>query len=102
MKRAYVDNSNPKTFRVMLGDHEIGVSKTDFDARFHVNAINDALDEAYLSEDVLLQQEDKAEPDAWRQKGGRCKKCGGLTMYTRQDSVKGECFACEFQIRRQQ
>jgi len=30
----------------MLGDHELGVSKTDFDARFHMHAINDALDVA--------------------------------------------------------
>jgi hypothetical protein len=34
-------------FRVMLADHEIGTSKTDFDARFHMHAINAALEAAY-------------------------------------------------------
>jgi hypothetical protein len=36
-----------KGFALMLGDHELGVSKTDFDARFHMHAINDALKAAY-------------------------------------------------------
>lgn len=43
---ATVVPDGPKVFRVMLGKHEVGVSKTDFDARFHVNAINDALNAA--------------------------------------------------------
>lgn len=34
-------------FHVHIGTHVIGVSKTDFDARFHMHAINKALDEAY-------------------------------------------------------
>jgi len=29
-----------KGFVLMLGDHELGTSKTDFDARFHMHAIN--------------------------------------------------------------
>ena len=35
------------SYKVMLGNHEIGTSKTGFDAQFHLNAINKALDEAY-------------------------------------------------------
>ena len=34
-------------YRVMLGGHEIGTSKTDFDARFHMHAINAALNLAW-------------------------------------------------------
>jgi len=46
MKRARIDKVDEKTHRVVLGGHEIGTSKTSFDAQFHVNVINDALDEA--------------------------------------------------------
>lgn len=56
MKRAVVENTEGKVFRVMLGEHEVGVSKTDFDARFHVNAINDALDVAYLEGQKYLER----------------------------------------------
>lgn len=34
-------------FKVLLGTHEIGTSKNDTDARFHMHAINDALKAAY-------------------------------------------------------
>ncbi len=40
----------------MLGNHELGASKTDFDARFHMHAINDALDVAYLEGQKYLEQ----------------------------------------------
>lgn len=45
--RAEVKKRSEKEFDVMLGDHVIGTSKTDFDARYHVNAVNDALQAAY-------------------------------------------------------
>jgi hypothetical protein len=35
-----------KGFELVLGNHVLGTSKTDFDARFHMHAINAALDEA--------------------------------------------------------
>lgn len=45
-----------KGFALMLGKHELGSSKTDFDARFHMHAINDALDVAYLEGQKYLEQ----------------------------------------------
>lgn len=36
-----------KEFALMLGNHELGVSKNDVDARFHMHAINDALESEY-------------------------------------------------------
>jgi hypothetical protein len=56
MKRATIVKVDEKTHRVMLGGHEIGVSKTDFDARFHMHAINDALDVAYLEGQQYLER----------------------------------------------
>lgn len=56
MKRARIDKIDEKTYRVMLGDHEIGTSKTSFDAQFHVNAINDALDVAHLEGEKYLER----------------------------------------------
>jgi hypothetical protein len=44
---AYVNKKSEKEFEVILGNHVFGTSKADFDARFHVNAINDALQNAY-------------------------------------------------------
>lgn len=32
-----------KAFKLMIGKHELGVSKTDVDARFHMHIINEAL-----------------------------------------------------------
>jgi hypothetical protein len=45
---ATVVKDGEKVFRLMLGDREIGVSKSDCDARFHMHAINDALQDAYM------------------------------------------------------
>jgi SOS response regulatory protein OraA/RecX len=130
MKRATIIKVSEKEYKIMLGNHEIGTSKTDFDGRFHMHAINDALDVAYLEGQEYLErmvmrkraevelgcalqeakvekdeidaalegdeeQKEKQKPDHY-QKGGRCRKCGGLTTYTRQNSAKGECFSCEF------
>jgi len=44
---AHVNKRSEKEFDVVLGSHVIGTSKSDFDARFHVNAINKALQAAY-------------------------------------------------------
>lgn len=44
--RAEVKKRGEKEFDVVLGSHIIGTSKTDFDARFHMHAINDAIDAA--------------------------------------------------------
>lgn len=41
--KAEVRKVDEKTFKVFLGNHELGVTKSDFDARFHANAINYAL-----------------------------------------------------------
>lgn len=49
MKRAEVVPDG-KEFKVMLGNHEVGRSKSDCDARFHMHAINAAIDEARLNE----------------------------------------------------
>jgi hypothetical protein len=35
-----------KGFALMLGNHELGVSKNDSDARFHMHAINAAIEKA--------------------------------------------------------
>lgn len=96
----------------MLGDHEIGSSKTDFDARFHMHAINDALDVAYLegqkylerlveerriqSELDVLQFQIRAENEIVRQQisGPKCKNCGAFTTYTRVNT-HGLCMKCE-------
>lgn len=56
MKRATIKTVGEKDFRVLLGENEIGVSKTDFDARFHMHAINDALDVAYLEGQQYLER----------------------------------------------
>lgn len=57
MKRAtVVPSEDGKSFRVLLGEREIGVSKTDFDARFHMHAINDALDVAFLEGEKYLER----------------------------------------------
>jgi hypothetical protein len=45
-----------KGFALMLGEKEIGFSKTDFDARFHMHVINDALDVAYLEGQKYLER----------------------------------------------
>jgi hypothetical protein len=104
MKRAEIVKVSEKEYKIMLGNHEIGSSKTDFDGLFHVHAINDALMEAYEEgravwespdEEDNYEEKDKKKPDHY-QKGGRCRKCGGLTTYTRQNSEKGECASCEF------
>jgi len=44
-----------KGFALMLGEHELGVSKTDCDARIHMHAVNDALDVAYLEGQKYLE-----------------------------------------------
>ena len=41
------DEKGKSTFRLMLGGREIGTSKTDSDARFHMHAINLAIDMAF-------------------------------------------------------
>lgn len=134
MKRARIDKIDEKTHRVMLGDHEIGTSKTSFDAQFHVNAINDALDVAHLEGEKYLERmvvgqridleltteiskakadwykrsqmflrdeelEEKTKATIVTSSGGVCKKCGGLTTYTRQNSASGECFSCEHKLK---
>ena len=47
MLRATVKKKDEKTYALMLGDHEIGVSKLDSDARMHMHEINDALEGEY-------------------------------------------------------
>ena len=41
------DEKGKSQFNVILGEHIIGTSKTNFDARFHMHAINDAIDKAW-------------------------------------------------------
>jgi uncharacterized protein (DUF2164 family) len=36
-----------RNFVVKLGEREVGTAKTHFDASFHVNMLNEALDNAY-------------------------------------------------------
>jgi hypothetical protein len=50
-----------KGFALMLGDHELGVSKTDFDARFHMHAINNAIKFAQIetSRQILSSMQDR-------------------------------------------
>lgn len=123
MKRATIENSEPKVFRVMLGKHEIGVSKTDFDARFHMHAINDALDVAFLEgqqylermvvqarqdveyQSLMMQARAELEQSILEKNlensgkhvqtsGPQCKKCGAFTTYARVNS-HGFCMKCE-------
>jgi hypothetical protein len=54
--RAEIIKVDDKTHRLMLGKHELGVSKTDFDARFHMHAINDALEVAFLEGQRYLER----------------------------------------------
>lgn len=128
MKRARIDKIDEKTHRVMLGGLEIGTSKTSFDAQFHVNAINDALDVAFLEGQKYLERmvegqrlelevmeetlktraewyktyssqmfkEEEEKPKEVPTSGGICKKCGGTTTYTRQDT-HGMCMKCEIE-----
>ena len=56
MKQATVVKIDDKTFHVKLGEAVIGTSKTDFDARFHMYAINDALGVAYLEGQKTLER----------------------------------------------
>jgi hypothetical protein len=43
---ARVEKVSDKEFKVFLGNHEIGTAKSDFDARFHMHAINKAIEAA--------------------------------------------------------
>lgn len=54
--RAEIVKVDDKTFRLMLGKHELGVSKTDFDARFHMYAVNDALEVSFLEGQKYLER----------------------------------------------
>ncbi len=45
----------------------------------------------------IIEKETK--PTIVTSNGGRCKKCGGTTTYTRQNSASGECFACEHNLK---
>lgn len=54
--RAEIIKVDDKTYRLMLGKHELGMSKTDFDARFHLNAINDALEVSFLEGQKYLER----------------------------------------------
>lgn len=107
-----------KVFALMLGKHELGVSKTDFDARFHMHAINDALDVAYLEGQKYLErmveaqrmelefqkaimqvkaeqaQDYLAQERQVQTSGPQCKKCGAFTTQARVDS-HGMCMKCE-------
>lgn len=56
MVRATIKELGPKDFRVLLGDKEIGKATNDVDARFHMYAINDALDVAYLEGQKYLER----------------------------------------------
>lgn len=53
---ATIVKKGEKEHALMLGGHELGVSKSDCDARFHMHAINDALKAAY-DEGVLVGRE---------------------------------------------
>jgi hypothetical protein len=90
----------------MLGNHELGNSKTDFDARFHMHAINDTLDVAFLEGQKYLErmvekqrmdleiEQAIIEAKAQQTSGPQCKKCGALTTQARVDS-HGMCMKCE-------
>lgn len=105
MKRAEV-LPDGKVFKIMLGSHELGISKTDSDARFHMYAINDAIDVAYLEGQKYLerlvakQHQDLAleeaicKAKAIQTSGPQCKKCGAFTTKTRVES-HGLCMKCE-------
>lgn len=54
--KAEIIKVDDKTFRLMLGKHELGVSKTDFDARFHMHAINDALKVSFHEGEKYLER----------------------------------------------
>lgn len=54
--QATIVKKSEKEFSLMLGEHEIGVSKTDFDARFHMHAINDALQVSFLEGQKYLER----------------------------------------------
>jgi len=45
--QATIVKKGEKEHTLMFGGHELGTSKTDCDARFHMHAINDALKAAY-------------------------------------------------------
>lgn len=45
--KATIVQKNEREHVLMLGDHELGTSKTDCDARIHMHAINEALQTAY-------------------------------------------------------
>lgn len=94
MKRATIDTTDGK-FKLMLGDHEIGTSKTHLDASFHLCAINDAIDEAFQEgrEDVKKLM-GATGPIFKQESDGICKRCGGFTTYTRQNT-HGLCMKCE-------
>jgi hypothetical protein len=90
-------------FRLMLGNHELGISKTDSDSRFHMHIINGALDAAF-SEGCASNEKDSEElnisfSSMMVKRGGICKECGGSTTYTRQNSPTGQCFGCEFKLK---
>lgn len=49
-------------------------------------------------EQAEAEPEPEPEPEALehqQKSGGRCRKCGGFTTYTRQNSPSGLCFVCE-------
>lgn len=108
--KAEVVKVDEKTFRVMLSRHEIGTSKNDTDARFHVNAINDALDATYragqesnLSNitgietvEVLSEEQVNAIREQWVDPKRQCKNCGKGTTYTR-IATHGLCMKCELE-----
>jgi hypothetical protein len=48
--RAEVKKVGEKEFEVVLGNHVIGTAKSDCDARFHMHAINKAIDSAEQGE----------------------------------------------------
>lgn len=50
--KAELKKIDDKTFAVILGDHEIGRTKLQCDAQFHVNVINDALEQAYTNGEI--------------------------------------------------
>lgn len=87
-----------KIFRLMLGDHELGNSKADVDARVHMHAINEALDEAFQegkdSFTKALEALAERMSPAPQISGPRCKKCGAFTTYARVES-HGLCMQCE-------
>ncbi len=107
---ATVVKRSEKEHDVTIGSHIIGTSKTDFDARFHLHAINEALDEAYragqsasLAEvagvetvQVMSEEEVAEVRKLWTPHtgGGQCKNCKGITTYARVNS-HGLCMKCE-------